>query len=80
MIDKSDKARFHIHVGDGFVSHGRNGVDLSGFKRAERSIYKPKEKSYESLYAWLIRDLRVQSETHALNVQCLVNHSTKISF
>ena len=75
----SDKIRFYIHVGDGSVSHGHNGVDLSGFKRVETSIYRSEEKSYESICAWLMCGLRVQPETHVLNVHYLVNRSTGFS-
>jgi hypothetical protein len=75
-----EKFSFSIYYGEGSVSHGRLGVDLSDFKGNVRGIDISRERSYQSICRWSMRELRVDSKTHVLSLQCVINRSPECSF
>jgi hypothetical protein len=72
----SEKGLFSIYYREGNVIYGPNGVDLSEFNCAVRGITRPHERTFESLCNWLMRELRINQETHTVSVQCVINRTT----
>src|SRR6266540_2661342 len=68
----SSKLQFQVFFGEGSVSYGPNGIDLSAFKCSQSEIGKPRDRSFGSIYKWLERGFRINPETHVLIVQTLV--------
>ena len=69
----SSRVQFTLFLGDGTVDHGPNGVELNNFKKTTKYIDRPAQRSFESIYNWLVLGLRTNVETHFLSVQTLVN-------
>ena len=72
----SEKATFSIYYGEGNVSYGPHGIDLSQFQCVMRRISRLHEKTFESLCNWLMGGLMIDPETHTLSVQCLINRTS----
>src|SRR5881394_3243921 len=68
----SSKLQFQVFFGEGSVGYGPNGIDLSAFKYTQSGIYKPRDRSFGSIYKWLERCFHINPETHVLTVQTLV--------
>src|SRR5438128_6998158 len=68
----SSKLQFQVFFGEGSVGYGPNGIDLSAFKYTQSGIYKPRDRSFGSIYKWLERGFHINPETHVLTVQTLV--------
>ena len=69
----SSKMQFQVFFDDYNVLYGLNGVDLSTFKCTSSAIDKHLDRSFGSVYNWLQHGFRVDSETHVMTVQSLVN-------
>ena len=69
----SSRVQFTLFFGDGTVDHGPNGVELNNFKKTTKYLDRPAQRSFESIYNWLVLGLRTNVETHFLLVQTLMN-------
>src|SRR6266498_1533609 len=63
---------FKYFFGEGSVGYGHNGIDLSAFKCTQSGIYKPRDRSFGSIYKWLECGFHINLETHVLTVQTIV--------
>jgi len=66
-----------IFCGEGSVENGPTGVELNGFTHTRKAIDRPIERSFQSIYNWLEKGLRVNRDTHFLTVQTLVNRANE---
>jgi hypothetical protein len=69
----SSKLQFQLFFGDYNVVYGPNGVDLSAFKCTTCGIDKPLDRSFGSILKFLERSFKVNTDTHVLTVNALVN-------
>ncbi|XP_066162566.1 uncharacterized protein [Oryza sativa Japonica Group] len=73
----SSKVMFQIVHGEGNLRFGPDGVDLSDFVMTLKGIDRPAERSFQSIYNWLMRGFRIDSEVHTMSVSVVVSRATE---
>nr|ABA94106.2 Transposable element protein, putative, MuDR [Oryza sativa Japonica Group] len=76
----SNKVTFQIVHGEGNIRFGPDGVDLSDFVMTSKGIDRPAEKTFQSIYSWLLRGFRIYQEVYTMSVSVVVSRATEGSF
>nr|CAE01499.2 OSJNBb0026L04.4 [Oryza sativa Japonica Group] len=71
----SSKVTFQIVHGEGNIRFGPDGVDLSNFVMTSKGIDRPAERTFESIYSWLLRGFRIDQEVYTMSVSVVVSRA-----
>nr|AAT77007.1 putative mutator-like transposase [Oryza sativa Japonica Group]ABF99800.1 hypothetical protein LOC_Os03g62350 [Oryza sativa Japonica Group] len=71
----SSKVTFQIVHGEGNIRFGPDGVDLSDFVMTSKGIDRPAERTFESIYSWLLRGFRIDQEVYTMSVSVVVSRA-----
>nr|AAT47059.1 putative mutator-like transposase [Oryza sativa Japonica Group] len=73
----SNKVTFQIVHGEGNIRFGPDGVDLSEFVMTSKGIDRPAERTFQSIYSWLLRGFRIDQEVYTMSVSVVVSRATE---
>nr|ABA96424.2 transposon protein, putative, Mutator sub-class [Oryza sativa Japonica Group] len=73
----SNKVTFQIVHGEGNIRFGPDGVDLSDFVMTSKGIDRPAERTFQSIYSWLLRGFRIDQEVYTMSVSVVVSRATE---
>lgn len=73
----SSKVTFQIVHGEGNIRFGPDGVDLSDFVMTSKGIDRPAERTFQSIYSWLLRGFRIDQEVYTMSVSVVVSRATE---
>lgn len=65
--------QFRIFYGDSEILYDLKGVVLSVFHSMDKDILTPIHKSIRHLYAWLIRDFKIDPEVQKMTISIVGN-------
>nr|ABA95174.1 transposon protein, putative, Mutator sub-class [Oryza sativa Japonica Group] len=71
----SSKVTFQIVHGEGNIRFGPDGVDLSDFVMTSKGIDRPAERTFQSIYSWLLRGFRIDQEVYTMSVSVVVSRA-----
>nr|ABG22596.1 Transposable element protein, putative, MuDR [Oryza sativa Japonica Group] len=71
----SSKVTFQIVHGEGNIRFGPDGVDLSEFVMTSKGIDRPAERTFQSIYSWLLRGFRIDQEVYTMSVSVVVSRA-----
>ena len=73
----SSKVIFQLVHGHGNVRFGPDGVDLSDFRMTSKGIDRPAERTFQSIYSWLLRGFRLDPEINTMSISVVVSRATE---
>lgn len=73
----ASKVIFQIVHGKGNVRYGQDGVDLSEFSMKSKGIDRPADKTFESVYSWLLRGFKVDTRVNTMSLSVVVSRATE---
>ena len=66
-----DKTYFQIFYGQGEIRYGQFGVDVTGFPSVTKGIDRQSERSFRSLYNWLMKCLMLNHDQWELTISAV---------
>jgi hypothetical protein len=76
--DMSETITIKIYYGIGEIIYSPQGVNLSNYSSVEKNVPRARERTWEAITNWLVKEFSVDLEHQCISVMALINRSTPV--